>query len=71
MSYYFLTYLAFFKYFFPVVHEASSSWLKFVYAFQNHPVFIMAGVDQASYLRVFPQIHYFLQYVENLPKIPL
>jgi hypothetical protein len=37
MSFYFLT--KFFKYFFRVLHEASSSWLKFVHAFQNHPVF--------------------------------
>jgi hypothetical protein len=33
---YFLT--EFFKYFFRVPHEASSSWLKFLHNFQNHPV---------------------------------
>jgi hypothetical protein len=36
MSFYFLT--EFFKYFFRVLHEASSSWLKFIHGFQNHPV---------------------------------
>jgi hypothetical protein len=30
--------LEFFRYFFRVLHEASSSWLKFVHAFQKHPV---------------------------------
>jgi hypothetical protein len=34
MSFYFLT--EFFKYFFLVLHEASSSWLKFCRAFQGH-----------------------------------
>jgi hypothetical protein len=37
MSFYFLT--EFFKYFFRVLHEASSSWLKFLHAFQKHPVY--------------------------------
>jgi hypothetical protein len=36
MSFYFLT--EFFKYFFRVLHEASSSWLKFLHNFQKHPV---------------------------------
>jgi hypothetical protein len=27
-----------FKYFFRVLHEASSSWLKFLHNFQKHPV---------------------------------
>jgi hypothetical protein len=36
MSFNFLT--DFLKYFFRVLHEASSSWLKFVQAFQKHPV---------------------------------
>jgi hypothetical protein len=31
--------IAFLKYFFPVLHEASSSWLQFVDAFQQHPVY--------------------------------
>jgi hypothetical protein len=30
--------IEFFKYFFRVLHEASSSWLKFLHNFQNHPV---------------------------------
>jgi hypothetical protein len=30
--------IEFFKYFFLVLHEASSSWLKFLHAFQKHPV---------------------------------
>jgi hypothetical protein len=38
MSFYFLT--EFFKYFFRVLHEASSSWLKFLHNFQKHPVLI-------------------------------
>jgi hypothetical protein len=29
----------FFRYFFRVLREASSSWLKFVHAFQKYPVF--------------------------------
>jgi hypothetical protein len=37
MSFYFLT--EFFKYFFRVLHGASSSWLKFLHAFQKHPVY--------------------------------
>jgi hypothetical protein len=28
----------FLKYFFRVLHEASSSWLKFVHNFQKHPL---------------------------------
>jgi hypothetical protein len=39
MSFNFLT--EFFKYFFRVLHEASSSWLKFVHAFQKHPVYYL------------------------------
>jgi hypothetical protein len=31
--------IEFFRYFFRVLHEASSSWLKFVHAFQKHPVY--------------------------------
>jgi hypothetical protein len=31
--------IEFLKYFFRVLHEASSSWLKFVQAFQKHPVY--------------------------------
>jgi hypothetical protein len=38
MSFYFLT--EFFKYFFRVLHEASSSWLKYLRNFQNHPVYL-------------------------------
>jgi hypothetical protein len=30
--------IEFFKYFFRVLHEASSSWLKYLHNFQNHPV---------------------------------
>jgi hypothetical protein len=37
MSFYFLA--EFFKYFFRVLHEASSSGLKFLHNFQKHPVF--------------------------------
>jgi transcription initiation factor IIF auxiliary subunit len=29
--------IEFFTYFFRVLHEASSSWLKFVHEFQKHP----------------------------------
>jgi hypothetical protein len=29
--------IEFFKYFFRVLHEASSSWLKFLHNFQKHP----------------------------------
>jgi hypothetical protein len=36
--------IEFSKYFFRVLHEASSSWLKFLHNFQKHPVFIMAVV---------------------------
>jgi hypothetical protein len=36
MSIYFLT--EFFKYFFRVLHEASSSWLKLFRVFRLHPV---------------------------------
>jgi hypothetical protein len=36
MSFYFLT--EFFRYFFRVLHEASSSWLKYLYNFQEHTV---------------------------------
>jgi hypothetical protein len=31
--------IEFFKYFFRVLHEAGSSWLKFGHAFQKHPVY--------------------------------
>jgi hypothetical protein len=31
--------IEFFKYFFRVLHKASSSWLKFLHNFQKHPVF--------------------------------
>jgi hypothetical protein len=31
--------IEFFKYFFRVLHEASSSWLKFLHIFQKHPVY--------------------------------
>jgi hypothetical protein len=31
--------LEFFKYFSRVLHEASSSWLKFLHSFQKHPVY--------------------------------
>jgi hypothetical protein len=31
--------IEFFKYFFRVLHEARSSWLKFGHAFQYHPVY--------------------------------
>jgi hypothetical protein len=37
MSFYFLT--EFFKYFFRFLHEASSSWLKCLHAFQKHPIY--------------------------------
>jgi hypothetical protein len=30
--------MEFFKYFFRVLHEASSSWLKFLHNFQKHPI---------------------------------
>jgi hypothetical protein len=30
--------IEFCKYFFRVLHEASSSWLKFLHTFQKHPV---------------------------------
>jgi hypothetical protein len=30
--------ILFFEYFFRVLHEASSSWLKYLYNFQEHPV---------------------------------
>jgi hypothetical protein len=30
--------IEFFRYFFRVPQEASSAWLKFVHAFQKHPV---------------------------------
>jgi hypothetical protein len=36
-----LTDIEFFKYFFRVLHEASSSWLKFLLAFQLHPVCVI------------------------------
>jgi hypothetical protein len=38
MSFYFLT--EFLKKFFRVLHETSSSWLKFLHNFQKHPVLI-------------------------------
>jgi hypothetical protein len=31
--------IEFFKYFFRVIHEASSSWLKCLHNFQNHPAY--------------------------------
>jgi hypothetical protein len=43
MSFYFLT--EFFRYFFRVLHEASSSWLKFVHLFQKHPVSLRVEVS--------------------------
>jgi hypothetical protein len=33
----------FFKYFFRVLHEASSSWLKFLHNFQKHPVYSLTS----------------------------
>jgi hypothetical protein len=42
MLFYFLT--EFFRYFFRVLHEASSSWLKFMHAFQKHSVqYVLRG----------------------------
>jgi hypothetical protein len=35
--------IEFFKYFFRLLHEASSSCLKFVHAFQKHPVYKLSG----------------------------
>jgi hypothetical protein len=32
--------IEFFKYFFRILHEASSSWLKFVHNFHKHPVYL-------------------------------
>jgi hypothetical protein len=32
--------IEFFEYFFRVLHEASSSWLKFRHNFQKHPVYM-------------------------------
>jgi hypothetical protein len=32
--------IEFFKYFFRVLHEASSSWLKFLQNFQKQPVYV-------------------------------
>jgi hypothetical protein len=41
MSFYFLT--EFFKYFFRVLHEASSSWLKLCCIILGHPVSLIYG----------------------------
>jgi hypothetical protein len=46
MSFYFLT--EFFKYLFRVLHEVSSSWLKFVHAFQKHPVLLLTINDDET-----------------------
>jgi hypothetical protein len=43
MSFYFLT--EFFKYFFRVLHAASSSWLKLFRVFQLHPVYFNWKTD--------------------------
>jgi hypothetical protein len=40
MSFYFEN-IEFFKYFFRVLHEATSSWLKLFGVFQLHPVFLV------------------------------
>jgi hypothetical protein len=39
-----LNVILFFEYFFRVLHEACSSWLKLFRAFQLHPVFIIQTV---------------------------
>jgi hypothetical protein len=41
--FYFLT--EFFKYFFRVLHEASSSWLKCLHNFQKHPVYVLCSYN--------------------------
>jgi hypothetical protein len=49
--------IEFFKYFFRVLHEASRSWLKFLHAFQKHPV--LAIIVQ-TYFFYFFFCHYLL-----------
>jgi hypothetical protein len=41
--------MEFFKYFFRVLHEVSSLWLKFLHNFQNHPVLICEFVTYLQY----------------------
>jgi hypothetical protein len=36
--------IEFFKYFFRILHEASSSWLKFLHNFQKHPVYKLVTI---------------------------
>jgi hypothetical protein len=52
MPFYFFD-IEFFIYFFRVLHEASSSWLKFLHAFQKHPV--LAIIVQTSFF-IFPSV---------------
>jgi hypothetical protein len=61
MSFYFLT--GFFKYFFRVLHEASSSWLKLFRVFQLHPVYRVSSpkIFEVSY----PKHQYFKQTLLN------
>jgi hypothetical protein len=44
MSFYFLT--GFFKYFFRVLHEASSSWLKLCWFILGHPVCVKTFIKK-------------------------
>jgi hypothetical protein len=57
MSIYFLT--EFFKYFFRVLHEASSSRLKFGRTFIQHPVFI------TKFTSLFGEFFIVIMYLKN------
>jgi hypothetical protein len=72
--------IEFFKYFFRVLHEASSSWLKFVHSFQKHPVYCLVEIENClSYekrlkcIRSSSQVNFFLQLHEGCKRtlIPL
>jgi hypothetical protein len=49
--------IEFFKYFFRVLHEASSSWLKFLHNLQNYPVFLNFSLVIAKELRIYGLIY--------------
>jgi hypothetical protein len=48
---------SFYFFFFRVLHEASSSWLKFLHNLQNHPVFLNFSLVIAKELRIYGLIY--------------
>jgi hypothetical protein len=60
MSFYFLT--EFCKYFFRVLHEASSSWLKFCRAFQGHAVYVYLKLNKPYIFQFYLTAQFIISY---------